>query len=337
MLDGWLRRQIVMLCLCGIAHAEPAAEQRVFRIATLMPEGTAPANAIRKFTNRLEEKWDNKVKIKVFFSGVQGDELDVVRKMQNGQLSGAALTAMGLSLIHSDVRVFEIPLLIRSYAELDYSLEKLDIDLRNRLEKRGYMVLSWADVGPIYILSKKQLKTKADFAGLTAWVFDRDPLVRAYLTHLGAKVVPLDLPEVLPALASGRIDACYGPPLITLGLQWHQQAKYMTAAPFGFAVAAAVLTKRDFDSLTPDEQMSLLVEAKAYERVAKKAVRDANNKALEELRRLEVNVVELPRETRAQLEAESIALLPSFEKNVFSHQIRLKLDEALAAFRARTH
>src|SRR5262245_44095209 len=113
----------------AVGSAAPAAAQEhVFKIATLAPEGSSWMNLFHQWGKSLEEHSGGKIKVKFYAGGVAGDEREAVRKMRLGQINGAAVTAIGMSLVNSEVRVLELPMLIRNYDELDYVRHKLDGD-----------------------------------------------------------------------------------------------------------------------------------------------------------------------------------------------------------------
>ena len=55
------------------------------------------------------------------------------------------------------------------------------------------------------------------------------------------------VPDVLPSLQTGLINACYGSPLSTLALQWYTKVKYMTSMHISQAIGATVITKKEYE------------------------------------------------------------------------------------------
>src|SRR4029078_923752 len=128
------------LALAGLVSVSGGAQaQTVLKLATLAPERSACMNLFHEWAGNVESHSAGKLKIKFYAGGVAGDERDAVRKMRLGQLNGAAVTAIGLGLIPSDVRVLELPMLINSYEELDFVRNKLDTDFRKKFEEKGYV------------------------------------------------------------------------------------------------------------------------------------------------------------------------------------------------------
>jgi TRAP-type C4-dicarboxylate transport system substrate-binding protein len=314
----------------GAARAQTTA----LKIATLAPEGSAWMVAFHEWAKNVEEHTAGKIKIKFFAGGTAGDERDAVRKMRLGQLNGAAVTAIGLGLINSEVRVLELPMLIGNYEELDFVRNKLDVELRKKFEDRGYVLLAWGDVGPVHVFSNIPIKSKADLAQTKMWAWVDDPLIKELFHQLGTNGVPLGVPDVLPSLQTGLINACYGSPLSTLALQWFTKVKFMTSMNITHAVGATVITKKEYDKISPDVQKVLMTDSKEFEGKLLKTLRAENTKALASMKAAGLTVVESPPEMVKQFTTEAMAIRPKLEPSVYSHDFRLKVEKLVADYRA---
>ena len=317
------------LCSSGVARA-----QATLKIATLAPEGSAWMVSFHEWAKNVEEHTGGKVKVKFFAGGTAGDERDAVRKMRLGQLNGAAVTAIGLGLINSEVRVLELPMLIDTYAELDFVRNKLDAELRKKFDDKGYVLLAWGDVGPVHIFSNSPIKSKADLANLKLWAWVDDALVKELFHQLGVNGVPLGVPDVLPSLQTGLINACYGSPLSTLALQWYTKVKYMTSMHISQAIGATVITKKEFDKLDPATQKTLMADSLAFQVKLLKTLRSENDKALVSMKNAGLQVVESPPEMIKQFTQEAMAIRPKLEPQVYSHEFRMKVEKLVADYRA---
>lgn len=310
--------------------------QTVLKVATLAPEGSSWMNLFHEWGKNIETKTGGKLKVKFYAGGVAGDERDVVRKMRLGQLNAAAVTAIGLGLIQSEVRVLELPMMIKNYAELDYVRNAMDADFRKKFEDKGYVLLGWGDVGPVHIYSNTPLKSKADLTQTKLWAWTDDPLVKTMFKQLGSNGVPLGVPDVLTSLQTGLINACYGSPLSMVTLQWSTKVKYMTSMQLSQAIGATVVSKRDWDKLTPDVQKIVMEEAKTMEGKLLKTIRSDNEQALKSMKNAGVQVVDTPAAMQKEFEEQALALRPILEKDpvVYTHDFRAKVEKLLADFRA---
>src|SRR5260370_41415925 len=114
----------------------------ILKVATLAPEGSAWMKLFHQWQAKVEQRTEGRVKIKFYSGGIQGDERDVIRKIRSGQLGGAAITGIGLSLIAPEVRVLDS---FRSYDDLDHARARLDAVLKKKIEEKGYILLGWGD------------------------------------------------------------------------------------------------------------------------------------------------------------------------------------------------
>ena len=79
------------------------------KMGVLAPEGTAWAQNLKRMAKEIKKATENKVKLKIYYGGSQGDEPDVLRKIRVGQLHGGIFTGKTLGEISGDVRVIEVP------------------------------------------------------------------------------------------------------------------------------------------------------------------------------------------------------------------------------------
>ena len=82
---------MIRLAALVLLVAGPAAAEVEIRIASLAPAGSSWAKTMSDSSAVLERETAGRVRLKFYFSGSQGDERDVVRKMKLDQLDGAAL------------------------------------------------------------------------------------------------------------------------------------------------------------------------------------------------------------------------------------------------------
>lgn len=263
----------------------------ILKIATLAPEGSSWLKLFHKWQSVVEARTQGRVRIKLYPGGMQGDEKDMLRKIRLGSLSGAAITAIGLSAITPEVRVLEV---CRSYAELDHAREKLDGLLRHAFENHGYVLVGWGDVGPVHLFSQKPMRTLEELQTGKLWMFNDDALTRRSFAALGLHGTPLAIPEVLPALSTGMIDTFIGAPLSTLALQWYPHARYMTSSVLGQATGAVVIGKAQWDALAPADRALLLDTGRELQAEVTAQVRIDNAQAWETLKARGIQVVEVP-------------------------------------------
>jgi len=96
------------------------------KIATLAPDGTSWMKQMRKGAKEISERTDGRVKIKIYPGGVMGNTNTVLQKMRIGQLHGAAFTGSSLSQVYPDAQLYSLPMVFRSYEEVEYVRQRMD-------------------------------------------------------------------------------------------------------------------------------------------------------------------------------------------------------------------
>ena len=297
-------RLIAGMLALGLTVLGTAAGAEELKIATLAPDGSAWAKIMAEGGKAIGTKTSGRVTVKYFFSGAQGDERDVVRKMKLGQLDGAALTAVGLGLIKGDVRVLELPFLFKNDKELDYVRTKMAPDFEKEFEGAGYILLAWGDVGWTHLYTNTEVSNKETLAKTKMWAWTDDPIVRAFFKRLGVNGVPLGVPDVLTSLQTGTIDACYGSPLAAVALQWYTKVKFATDTPINYAIGALVIRKEAFLKLSAEDQAFVREAGNEMGAKLMATVRKDNDRAAKAMQKSGVTFVPTPPAFVAELEKE---------------------------------
>jgi TRAP-type C4-dicarboxylate transport system substrate-binding protein len=313
----------------------PAAAQRTLKFATLAPEGSAWMKLFREWDRAVQKRTNGRLRIKFLPGGVAGDERDMVRLMGLGRLDGAALTGNGVGLVQPEIRVLELPFLLRDDGELDHVRRHMAAAFRQKLAERGLVLLAWGDAGWIHLFANTPVASRDDLRRAKVWAWTDDPIARAIVNAFGITGVPLGVPDVLPGLASGQVDCVYGSPLSILSLGWYRKVKYMLEVPLGMSTGAMVVSKREFDALPADEQQALLEAGQAMELKLHRIVRADNQAALGHLRKAGIQFVRPAPGAAANLEAESQKVWRQLAGSVYSQATLEEVNRLLEQYRKR--
>jgi TRAP-type transport system periplasmic protein len=272
------------------AHADPVE----LRIASLAPSGSPWMDVLNKAASDVSDKTSKRVTFKYFEGGQQGDEKDFVRKMQGGQLDGAAVTAIGLSMIDESIRVLELPMMFENVDELDYVADKMWPMFQARFAKKGFKLADRGEVGWIYFLSQNKIVSMDDLKQQKLWQWGDDKLVGAMFGKAGLTGVPLGVPEVDSALTAGRINACYGSPVAAVALQWYTKIKFMSTMPMSFAIGATVINTAAWNKLSADDQKMLDDLGRKSSAKLRRTIRKANDDSRDTMTHKGVTIVTTP-------------------------------------------
>ena len=312
--------------------ARAADGAKVIKIATLAPEGSSWMKLFHQWAIAIEKRAPS-IKIKFFAGGIAGDERDAVRKMRLKSLDGSAITAIGLGLLQPQVRVLEIPFLIKSYAELDYVRNELDGELRKMFEEKGYVLLFWGDVGQVQLFTNVPVDSEDALSKMKIWAWTDDPMVKKLFAQVKLTAVPLGVPDVLPALQTGTIDACYGSTLSTLALQWNTKVKYVTSMIIGQSVGATVLTRSIWDSLTADERKVVKEESDKLAPQLLSVIRADNGRSLTKMKSLGLQEIPTPDAVVQRFSSEATTMAASLDGQLFTKEFRKRVEQLVQQFR----
>lgn len=249
---------LILLVLLGFGML-PAKKRIIIKMATLAPEGTDWHGMLVEMGQKWTKATDGNVILRIYPSGVVGDERDMIRKMRIGQIQAAAITTEGLSELNPDVNSFIIPLLFDGYDDVDYLRSQIGDELKQGIENNGFQLLYWADVGWAYWFSKGPIRTPADLKSKKIFTWAGDYQAANLWKKGGFTPVPLASIDVLSGLQTGLIDAVGTNPLVALSMQWFGIANQMTYIKWGLLTAGMVVDNATWNKI-PVEYREVMFE-----------------------------------------------------------------------------
>ncbi|MCC6997849.1 MAG: TRAP transporter substrate-binding protein DctP [Deltaproteobacteria bacterium] len=294
------------------------AEPVELRVGTLSPDGSSGMKILRKGADEIEPRTERRVRMKYFAGGVQGDERDMVRKLNLGQLDGAHLTAVGLSLIDESIRVLELPRLFATAEEFDYVADKLWPVLQKRFEAKGFRLQDRGEVGWVHFVSQSELASLAELKKQKVWLNGDDTIVRALFKRLGVAGVPLSVPEVQPALTTGRINTAYGSPLTAVALQWNTSVKYLSSLPMYYQVGGTVMKLDALKQVSAADQGLITSLSKGMSKTLRKQIRKDNESAKKQMERKGVTITAVPPDMIAGFDKAAMEVWKEMTGKVFT-------------------
>jgi TRAP-type transport system periplasmic protein len=242
--------------------APPAAGQTVVKLATLVPDGSVWHRILRDQAADWKQASEGRVEVRIYPGGVAGDDPDMVRKMRVGQFQAAALGVAGLVEIDDAFRVFQVPFFFASVDELFHVLHAMEPLLRQRLEAKGFVLLSWSYAGWVHLYSKRPVRTLADLRAQKMFMWGADDRSLRLWRSQGLQPVGLAATDIMMSLQTGMIEAIATTPLAVLSLQWNRLAPYQLDQGIAPLIGATVMTRRGFDALPERDRPALAAAAR---------------------------------------------------------------------------
>ena len=265
------------------------------KFATVAPEGSTWINHMRALDKRLKSKSGGRLGFRIYAGGIAGDELDVLKKIWIGQIHCAAFSGVGFGQILPMVRVLDLPFLFRTNKEVDLVHGELQPFFKEQFEKKGFELLSWAEVGNAHLFSKRPIREVADLSGLKVWTWSGDPIAKETFGAMGVNPIPLAITDVTTALNTGMIDTVYAPPLGALALQWHTSMKTMMALPLVHSTGAVLLSMKYARKIPEGLRRMLHLEIQKAMACLTSALRRQNLESIQLIKDSGVTIIPAPK------------------------------------------
>ena len=253
-----------LLTVLILAAGPAAAGPTQIKVALITPEGSTWTNTLHEMADALNNQTGGEVELKIYAGGVSGDELDVLRKMQANRIHAAGFSGVGLGVVLPQIRILEAPLLFGNYGEIDYVKERLYDDFAAEFEKKGYVLLGFAEAGFVYFYTSIDPSGPDAIRKLKMWAWKGDPVAQTFLETFGIRTFPLHLADVNTGLETGMIDSFYSPPLAAVAFQWYARIQYMLDYPMVNSTGALLMNKRIFYRLSEKNQAVLKALSRQY-------------------------------------------------------------------------
>ena len=226
-------------------------------MATLVPRDSSWYRILRECADQWNKISGGKVNVTIY-AGTQGDDPDIVRKMNLKILDAAVLTSLGLSDIDKSVYALSVPMMYSDYDEVYSVLEKMRPHLESDIEAKGFIVLNWADGGWLHFFAKKPVASPDDLKKLALFQWAGDPRTLEIWKTAGFNPRPGASTELATGLQTGLYEAFTASPQVAVITGYFANAKYMTDLDWALLLAGTVIRKDVWDRIPADIKPALM-------------------------------------------------------------------------------
>jgi len=294
----------ILLALGLITFLSPAlpAHAETIKLATMAPRGSPWHEILLDMAAEWEAAAAGGLKVRIYPGGVLGDEPDLMRKMAIGQIDAAMVTSTGLTQLVPEVWVFALPMMIRTYEELDYLRDRIGPDLKARFREQGFVVLNWGEAGWVRFFSNRRVETPDDLRRLKLFVWAGDPVLEDAWRKEAFDIVPLPATELFSALQSGMVDAYSTTAVASLSFQWFGMAPFMVDLNWAPLVGATIIRLDRWQAFPEALQHKIQAAAEKAGRRFRERTRSFEAEAVKVMQANGLTVTGVPPEAYAQWE-----------------------------------
>ncbi len=247
----------MMTTILFLISSEYTFAQIQIKIATLAPQNSEWAEKFQKGSIEIQERTENRVKLKFYWGGAQGNAKKILQKIKIRQLHGGTFSPTDFQEVYPDLNIYGLPFLFKDFDEVNYVRDRVDNQLEQGFKKLGFNTYGFAGGGFAYILSNEPIREYEDLKNKKIWLPQGDLISYEAMRSLNLLPVPLPMTDVLTGLQTGLIDIVAIPPVVALALQWHTKVSYMTRVPVLYAMGFLAIDSKIINRINTDDRKVL--------------------------------------------------------------------------------
>ena len=294
-----LRAVLLAFGLVTAAAAQtPAAPPagRTLRLGIGLAAESPQGKAVAEFAARLERYTKGALHIELQASGKAGNDLTMVKALQEGRLEMTAPDTSTLATLEKSFSAINYPFTFVNEAEADAILDgEWGQRLLARLPQHGLVGLTYWENGFRQMTnSRRPLAATADFDGVRMRTMQNPMLVDSF-NRLGFAAVPMPFTQVYEALRTHAVDGQENPLPTILTSRFYEVQKYLTLSRHVYSAHVLLVSQKVWNELSTEQQLAMrtaAAESRAYER---RISREGSEAALAELKAKGMVVSAIPR------------------------------------------
>ena len=268
----------MMTTILFLISSEYTFAQIQIKIATLAPQNSEWAEKFQKGSIEIQERTENRVKLKFYWGGAQGNAKKILQKIKIRQLHGGTFSPTDFQELYPDLNIYGLPFLFKDFDEVDYVRDRVDNQLEQGFKNLGFNTYGFAGGGFAYILSNEPIREYEDLKNKKIWLPQGDLISYEAMRSLNLLPVPLPMTDVLTGLQTGLIDIVAIPPVVALALQWHTKINYITRVPVLYAMGFLAIDSKMINRINTDDRKVLNeVISRIYSEVDSNSQQDSEN------------------------------------------------------------
>jgi TRAP-type C4-dicarboxylate transport system substrate-binding protein len=320
----------------------------LFKVGTLAPPGTPWLSVPETIAfPEFERLTDGKFLTKIYGGGVMGEDTEILKKMDSGQLECCGCTALGVLEASPETSALLLPGLFNNYEEVDYICEKFRKRLDEGFEKQGYILWALIDTGFFYMFSTNKTTGLADLTKQKALTWFGS-IETTLFSELGINAKPVAVPDIVSALNTGQADINVAPAAWMLGMQAYQYSNYYLKPPLLYSPAAVIVSAHKKEGLQKQLGVSAtfaqnIMEVYAAEWTSleaewKRQIRSFEEKSLKAFEtKCGMKAVTFSPEDQKVIEKAGKAVEQKLAGKVFPSDLINDMQKALEEYRAQKH
>jgi len=328
-----MRRILLATAACAALIAGlglPATAQvqnRNIRVSNGVNQDHPNGKGVEVMAKCAADKSGGKIKITGFWGGALGGDLQATQALRSGTQEMVVTSTSPLVGILPAMGVFDLPFLITSEKEADALLDgEFGKYISDKLPALGLVNLAYWENGFRNATNSKQpIRKWEDFQGVKMRVM-QNPVFLDTFKNMGANAVPMNFGEVFAALETRAIDGQENPFVTIETSKMNEVQKYLSVTRHAYTPFMVLISKRVWDTYSPEEQKILSDCAIQARDVQRQTNRELNEKSFVSLKEKGMEVNELSPEELKRMQEKSKPIYDKHARTIGKETI----DKAMA-------
>ncbi|MEL4893688.1 TRAP transporter substrate-binding protein [Xanthomonas protegens] len=219
--------------------------------------------AVRWFGQTLEQKTGGRLRLREYHSGQLGREAEAIDMARFGAIDITRVYSGALNNAFPLTQALCLPYVFDSVAHLRRAIDgHVGDSILRSFEQRDLVGLAIYDSGArCFYNTKHPLRQPKDLHGLKLRVANSDIFLKL-MRMLGANPTPMSLGETFSAMETHMIDGAENNMRSFQSSRHFEAAHYWSQSDHSYAPDVLVMSRRSFETLTPDERALVLQTAR---------------------------------------------------------------------------
>jgi TRAP-type C4-dicarboxylate transport system substrate-binding protein len=224
--------------------------------------------------------------------------------------------------------------MFESYEEWDYVRREMNQDMEQRLEAKGFQVLTWSDVGWVHFFSKQPMQTPTELEKMKLAASVTQPVIVEITKWAGFRPVPITTADMVAGLQTGLIDAFYVPIYVAEASNLYRYAKNMNGLKWAPLQGAVVIRSEDWNKVGSEYQAKIREIATQIGEKLRSETRSRESASLEAMKKRGLKVWEVDDETRKEWYRRTAAAYPKIRNELLTPEVFDKVLRLRDSYRA---
>lgn len=310
------------LLICALG-CKPESKVRIIKMGHAQVTAHPVHNAMVYLAERVEEKSNGRIKVKVYPNQQLGTERELLELLQIGSLGMTKVSAASLEAFSPEISVLGLPYLFRDDEHIDKVFNgEIGDQLLLSSEKFWLRGLCFYDAGKRSFYSKtKPIETPEDLKGLKIRVQESKMAINM-VRGMGGSPTPVAYGELYTALQQGIVDAAENNPPSFYNSRHYEVCKYYTIDEHTVIPDVVLISTKVWELLSPEEQQWMQEAADESAVYQAKLWKESVDESMREVEKAGVIISYPPKDPFAAsvksvyelVKAENPALIPLIDK-----------------------